>query len=150
MLQLNTYEEYFESLSLVNNVYHIDIHNINVNQELKSDLQKGKLLVLFKPEIKPDGGSLDAPMEKWECMFFVLEKLTLKGADETERKRVRNETLSVSRQIKQKMFETAADIHLCHFLNHINHNSVSHNFVGPVFINMYGWATSFSFSIPFK
>lgn len=150
MLELNTFEEWFESLDCVNNIYHIDIHNININQELKSEFQKGKLLVLFKPEIKPDGGSLDAPMEKWECMFFVLEKLTLKGADEAERKRVRNETLNVSRLIKQKMFETGADISLCHFFNHINHLSVSHNFVGPVFLNMYGWVTEFSFSIPFR
>lgn len=151
MTDLSTYEAWFEGLKpeLINNVYHIDIHNINVNQELKSELQKGKLLVLFKPEIKPAGGSVDSAMERWNCLFFVIEKILLKGdSNAAERKRVRNETLNTSRAIKKMMFDIASGTSGCHFLRTVEHMSFEHNFVGPVFVNMYGWSTEFSFLVP--
>lgn len=152
MLSLNTYESWFEALSpsLVSNVYHIDIHSINVTQELKSSLQEGKLLVLFSPEIKTSGGSIDSAIDNFECLLFVLEKVNLKANNsEAERKRVRNETLAVASDIRDLMFQIAADIEIpCHFLKNINHSSVSFNKVGPVFSNMYGWALGFSISAP--
>lgn len=151
MLTLTTYEAWFEALkpSMVSNVYNIDIHSINITQEIKSELQKGKLLVLFKPEIKADGASVDAAYERWECLFFIIENLSLKGnSNETERKRIRNDTLETSRLIKKLIFSTAADNSQCHFFKTINHSSVNHQFIGPVFNSMYGWLTEFSFLVP--
>ena len=149
---LNLYEAWFEaqSPSVVNNVYHIDMHNINVNQELKSDLQKGKLLVLFSPEIQTTGNSVDRAFDSYKSVFFVVHSVNLKANNaEALRKTVRNDTLEACKSIRNNILAIVSDDTIqCHFFKNADFRSFKFNKLGPVFVNMYGWACEFEFKVP--
>jgi hypothetical protein len=148
---LSDYEDFFEELKIkeiVDNVYPIDIHDINVNDDIKSSLQNGTLLVIVSPEIGSVGNNVDSIMDKWDCMIFILQKVNLKASDSfNKRKEVRNDTLEVCKNIRKEILKITDNIDiLCHPFKNIDAGSFKFQKMGPTFNCMYGWAMSFSFS----
>jgi hypothetical protein len=151
---LDVFYNWFEGLkpSIIDNIYDIDVHNTNVNQELKSNLQIGTLLVMFSPEIDTAGENIDNSSDLYSGMIFIIKKLERKSdGGEAERKKVLNDTLQTAKAIRKEIFKIASDVSIdCHFWKRIEHRSVKFRKLGPVFNNMYGWTMEFSFFVPFE
>jgi len=143
--------DWFDSLTplLLDNVYLIDVHNTNLHQELKSNLQKGTLLIVFAPEIDTVGEYIDNASDLYSGTVFILKKVVFKSdGGEAERRQVLNDTLKTAKAIRKKIFDIASDISVCHFWKRIDHRSVKFRKIGPLFNNMYGWTMEFSFFVP--
>ena len=151
---LDLYENWFEALEgdLVNNVYHIDASNEQVEQELKSVYQNGKLIMLFTPEILSDSNFPENRADLYKCLLFVVERYNKKDNDTfATRKRIRNECLEICFQIRNKIEDIATNNNLpCHFFKLFNFGSVKFRKVGPFMDNMYGWSMEFDLIIPYQ
>lgn len=146
---ISDFVNYFETMKtkgIVDSVFPVDVNDININQELKSNSDKGYTLVLTYPEIDGVGQTVDCNADRWNCMLFILTKVNNKTSNSyTARTTAISECLNVCRQIREDMFENARADVLCYPLKSINPNSFKFQKMGPVFNNMYGYAMSFNF-----
>lgn len=149
---LSVYESWFDALvaqNIVNKVYHIDMHNVNVEQEIKSAYQSGTLLILFSPEIQEVGASIDGSLDEYSGIAFFMKKIQFKGDNSAQvRRETRDLTLKAAFDVREEMRKIARNSDIpCHFFKFIKQDSFSFNKVGPQWDNFYGWAMSFKFQV---
>jgi hypothetical protein len=152
---LSVYESWFDALvsqSIISRVYHIDIHNINLEQEIKSAYQGGILLVLFSPEINEVGSNIDGSLDEYSAMAFFMKKVNIKTDDAVaQRRQIRNDTLQAAFNVREEMRKIARNNDIpCHFFQHIRPETFSFQKIGPQWDNFYGWVMQFKFQIPLQ
>jgi len=151
--QLNDLENWFESLvqkGIYDKCYAIDVHNLNLEQEIKSAYQKGIMCVMFSPEIHEAGSSFDDTFDTYSMVCFFVQKINFKQNNSiADRKEIRNATLEAAKAVRKEIKDIVKNYDIpCHFFKYTVQNSFHFQKVGPLWDNLYGWSMEFSFQIP--